>query len=494
MPQPPTVKNKSILPVVVGESIFAIPLEKVRYVDNPSKLTHLPLATAPVEGLVTFNNRPLVQINVAQALNLKPKNNHGRIAVVDFACGEVALRVDDVLKFITTQDSSLDKGKPTNSNNIVGDYLGGNHTNEQNIADVPLLQLEQVLPWLNYSVGISNNKPGGEGDLETGKPTTGESHSNVANCYVLLVATDKRKIALFADGVERVETINTNAPLRHTDAKTDSIIRIDNHLFHSRSLSGIFGHQSSSENCALLVRHAQHSWVLLVERVLRLEQINHLHVLISPSGTQSSWYFDDTKGVIEVMEIGEFFGIKNEYKRALATTPYTEDSLQQLSSSLGMEGVRINCGNTTCILPLSLVKRTVDNLGKTVDYKSMRSHPDMIPVVDGTMLLEQHSGAGKLCHMLLTLSGIQHMVLAVDSASLQSLSRGRWMPLVALPSPAAYLFDAAIYDEVVDRWVLRVRAGLDKNSDAWSIRCALTDAILGWLEPGCLDLDLNATG
>lgn len=456
----------SALPVVVGDTTFAIPLEQVRYVDYPTqKLTPLPLANAPVEGLAIFNNRPLVQINVAQALNIKPKTDHGRIVVVGFPQGDVALLVDEVLGFVSTQMAAHELG----ADQVTLDLLAA--------QDLPLLKLEEILPWLKISTNNLTNV------LE---PITQKiaPPSNLSG-HVLLVSTGKKTIALLANGVDRIEEVDNHLELRTLEMEADALIKIDNSLFSSRSLAKLLAIDKRPEHYALVLHDTQQPWALLVERVLRLEKVERMLSVISPMGKHSIWYLNEEGDAVETIDIKEFFGLENHHDQP-QTLPQQpkRSSLPKISTNISIEGVRINCGATVCILPLSLVSRTIGDLSEIIKTQLEQNNDHLIPIIDGTMFLEQHPKKGEGCSILLSLCDSKQLVLVVDSASLQStLSLGQWLPLVALPPPTALLFDAAIYDENEDCWILRVKDNLNPFSEIWASKRALVNSVLGWTEP-----------
>lgn len=462
LPHLSSATSGSVLPVVVGDITFAIPLEKVRYVDYPDMLTPLPLATSPVEGLARFNNRPLVQISVAQALDLKPKSGHGRIVVMSVAQGEVALRVDEVLGFVATH---------TTAHHGSEDPEGESATTT---STMPLLKLEDVLPWLN-GTGDTINAP----ELVIQKIAT---RTNVAG-HILLVATGTQVMALLAESVDRIEELDATLSLRHPDTEADVLIKVEDYLLPARSLARILNCEGGPEHYALIVRGTQHPWALLVERVLRLEKIDRLHSIVSPSGANSIWYLTDDGKVTEVIDAKEFFGVISEHTQLPVVDPQSRwDNLPQMSANLSTEGVRIYCGDTICILPLALVSRTIGNLGEVVTQEQDPDHTDLIPIIDGTMLLEQHPKKGEHCNILLSFCKDNHTVLAVDRASLQpTLPTGQWLPLTVLPPPTSFLFDAATYDETEGRWVLRVTKSLGATQFSWSAKRALVNSMLGWV-------------
>lgn len=453
------------LPVVVGDTTFAIPLEQIRYVDYPTKkLTPLPLATAPVEGLANFNNRPLVQINVAQALNIQSKTDNGRIVVVGFAQGEVALLVDEVLGFVSTQPAAHE---------FENEAMQLDASSTQSM---PLLKLDEVLPWLKTNNININNTP---------EPITQKipAHSNYSG-HVLLVATGKKIIALLANGVDRIEEVDANLELRTMETEADGLIKIDDFLFPSRSLAKLLKIEGGAEKYALVLHDSQQPWALLVERVLRLEKIERLLSVVPPAGIPSVWYLNDEGEAIEAIDIKEFFGLCDRHDQPKIMSQQSKRSnLPKISTNLSIEGVRINCGKTICILPLSLVSRTIGDLGEIIKSQSEQNNDSLIPIIDATMLVEQHPKKGEGCSILLSLCDGKQVVLVVDSASLQStLSLGQWLPLAALPPPTALLFDAAIYDETESCWILRVKSQLHDFLEVWASKRALVNSVLGWTE------------
>ena len=88
-----------MLSIEISHTQWAIPLENVHYIDYVENLTPLPFTTSPIEGLTKFNNQPIIQVNLAQALGLEDQSGSKRI-IVTTSGGEVALRVDKVLDFV----------------------------------------------------------------------------------------------------------------------------------------------------------------------------------------------------------------------------------------------------------------------------------------------------------------------------------------------------------------------------------------------------------
>lgn len=472
LPDLTAATTESVLPVVIGTSTFGIPLDKVRYVDYPDTLTQLPLTSAPVEGLMRFNNRPLLQISVAQALNLQPQNGAGRIVVMCVPKGEIALHVDEVLGFI-----SIPKNVPTHN---LQRHLNDLKEPPPLANTMTLLELNKVLPWLEMPFT----------DFHAPIPQIAQQSPHRANTvgHILLVSTGERVVALLADTVDRIEEIDTKLNYRHPDSAADLLVKIDDYLLPARSLAKILGGKCNNERYALVVHGVENSCALLVEHVLRLERVTSLHSVLSPSGVETLWYIDDDGKVTEMIDIKEFFGINSPHSPIARTAPkIPRNSPTQISANLSTEGIRITFGSTVCILPLNLVKRTIGNVDEIIN-EHRELNADMVPVIDGVMMFENHQKQSEHCNILLSLCQDKQAVLAADRAALQpSLSIGNWLPLTVLPPPTASLFDAASYDESEGRWILRIANDWEVFFSSWITKRAIVGSMLGWIEPSSLE-------
>ncbi|HYD32796.1 MAG TPA: chemotaxis protein CheW, partial [Azospirillaceae bacterium] len=81
---------------VVADGIRrGIVMNRVRRIDEAGPVTPLPFTEAPVEGVATVDGRPVLQLNLAQALGQSARPG-GKVVVVAVTGVPVALRVDAV--------------------------------------------------------------------------------------------------------------------------------------------------------------------------------------------------------------------------------------------------------------------------------------------------------------------------------------------------------------------------------------------------------------
>lgn len=459
----PSMTEIPILPIVVNHITFGIPLNQVQYVDHASALTPLPLALSPIEGVMQFNNLPLVQLNVAHALGFESQSE-GKIVIVCLPQGYLALRVDEVLGFIHAGESE---------NNTDSDQI-------------PLLKLNEIFPWIrNNSASL----------LELTLPVNKTTHSGL-NSYILLVSSGNYTIGLLADSVDRIEGIDESLPLRKFDTDADLLVRIEDVLLPARSLSALLGIQSQKERQAILIRGMDRASVLAVEHVSRLEKIAHFHLTVSPIGHKSLWHLSENGESIEVVDAKEFFGKTEEYASLSLVNPQSRwDNLPQLAAKLSTEGVRIQCGDIICVLPLSMVDRILGDLEKEdlaladaekedLDEEALmqKCAEDKIPVIDCVALFgQQHCNEPADSYVLLSLK-CGYALIAAHRAELQpTLPDSRWLPLTFMPPIATLLFDAATFSNTENKWIFRVKPTLNFVNFPWRIKRLLVSSLLKWV-------------
>ncbi|OUD13928.1 chemotaxis protein CheW [Thioflexithrix psekupsensis] len=375
---PSTVeRTEPILPVVVNNITFGIPLEQVQYVDHASTLTALPLTSPPIEGLIQFNHLPLIQFNLAQVLGFEGKNE-GKVVIVKLTSGYLALRVDEVLGFIHFQDGD---------NKVDAD------------SQIPLLKFDEIFPWIkSYDTAYI---PPQKEDIATLSQL--QSNLNLNN-YILLVSSNHHTIGLLADSVDRIEGIDELFAVRKFDTDADWAVRIEDVLLPARSLATLLGIKTDhQEGQAILIRGLDEPSVLAVEHVSRLEKVNQFHLTTSPTGQKSLWHLTENGEIIEVVNAREFFAKPETYSTLSLVNPQSRwDNLPQLATKLSSEGVRIQCGDVICVLPLVMVDRILSSAEKEeliltdVEKAELDDHTltkknikNKIPVIDCTIFFEQ---------------------------------------------------------------------------------------------------------
>jgi chemotaxis signal transduction protein len=473
-----TSLEDSVLPIIVNNTVFGILLGQVHYVDYPEALTPLPLTSSPIEGLARFNELPLVQINVAQTLGLESSQMEGKIVVITLPQGNLALRVDEVLSFSAAK-------KLIQSAEI-----------DQNLS---LLKLDEIFPWVKNinDTTVAVTKP----DIVPTETTSGSASGS----YILLVTSSDHTIGLLANSIERIEQIDDSLCLRKFDTDADFLVRVEDYLLPARSLARLLNKHSTCERQALIIRGLNKPAVLTVERISSLEKVDFFHLTTSQSGIKSLWYLCEDKPVVEVVDAKEFFINKptyhNDESLQLIDPQSRWDNLPQLSAKLSTEGVRIQCGQLAYVLPLALVNRILGD-GIEVDRLTGLTDPTdevdqlfeqqgkngKIPVIDCVKLFNQSNHKPSSCHILLTFP-CGHVVIAVHRAELQpTLPSQQWLPLTLLPPPAALLFDAATFDDVEEKWVLRVKERIDFAQFPWNLKRLVVASLITWMEADKLNI------
>ena len=458
-------RDDSTLPIVFNQTTFGIPLGQVHCVNYPKTLTLLPFNTAQVDGLISFNGQPIVQLNVARTLGTE-NQSVGKIIVIALPQGNIALRVDEVLSFMST---------------IQGESSEINR-NDQNL---PLLKLDELFPWIKHAKKVTSQKS-----------TEKNISEMVLNHHILLVSSADKTIAILANSIERIEQIDESLSPRKIDGQADFVARIENNLFPARSLAHLLGAKSCSEKQALIIQDGNNTSVLAVERIFNLEKVNHLH-LTTHSEKQSLWHLNDNGEIIEVVDAKEFFGKIAKYQGIkIADTQLRWNNMPQLVTQLSAEGVRIYCGQMTCVLPLSLVSRIIGDLSdlnhKIESSKSLKPEIEgtkKIPIINCVKLLNPLENSQATNYILLSIPD-GRVIVGVSRAVLQPmLPPEKWSPLTLLPPDSALFFDAATFDETEKKWVLRVKTDIDFSKFPWHIKRLIATALTGWIEPKILEID-----
>jgi len=456
--------SDSILPIIFNQKTFGIPLGQVHYVDYPNNLTPLPFSTPQVDGLISFNAQPLLQLNVAQT----PNPYAGKVVVIALLQGNIALRIDDVLGFMsTTQGESTDSKEYSQNQNF------------------PLLELESLFPWIKQA------------NQDTAQTQTSEANTTKTplNHYILLVSSSDKTIAILADSIERIEQIDETLSPRKADGQEDFVVRIENNLFPARSLARLLNAKPCTEKQALMVQNGENTAVLAVEKIFNLEKVNQFH-LTTHSEKQSLWHINEKEEIIEVVDAKEFFGKSAQYQDIqIVDTQSRWKNTLELATNLSTEGVKIQCGQIACVLPLSLVNRIIGDLSELnteIESSKSQSHAHKTPVIDCDKLLNLKENNQQKNYILLSLLDGQALI-SVDYVTLQAtLPAQKWLPLKLLPPSNALFFDAATFDETAKHWVFRVKADIHFNQFSWQIKRLIRNALIGWVESEALEIAQNS--
>jgi len=469
----PSMKETAepILPIIVNNITFGIPLSQVQYVDHVGDLTLFPLTSSPIEGLMQFNNLPLIQLNVAQALGFESKSA-GKLVIVRLPQGYLALRVDEVLGFVHSQ---------------------GKADEMESTQQIPLLKLTEIFPWIR----VNHNAPLVEFSPKVDKKI---KQNKELNNYILLVSSGDYTIGLLADSVDRIEGIDESLLLRKFDTDADLLVRIEDVLLPARSLGTLLGVKSKEERQAILIRGMDKTSVLAVERVSRLEKIEHFHLTASPIGHKSLWHLTEDKKSIEIVNAREFFCKPQEYNKLSIVNPQSRwDNLPQLAAKLSTEGVRVQCGNVICVLPLIIVDRILGDLEKedlaladsddteetdsnNVDSIMQKCATDKIPVIDCAALFGQKRCSDAVDSYVLLSLQCGYVLIVVHRAELQpTLPDNQWFPLTFMPPMATLLFDTVAFSNTENQWIFRVKQQLDFSTFPWHIKRLFVSSLLKWV-------------
>lgn len=84
----------------------------------------------------------------------------------------------------------------------------------------------------------------------------------------------KKKVALSSHIIERIEAIDAFQLLEYKDIQPDLLIKVKDDLLPVYSLTRFLNHdEESSKQKAVIVRGPRGPWALVVEQVLKLENI-----------------------------------------------------------------------------------------------------------------------------------------------------------------------------------------------------------------------------
>ncbi len=444
--------SNMMLSVEISHTKWVIPLEKVHYIDYVENITPLPFTGLPIEGLTQFNNQPLIQVNLAQALGLEDRLGNKSV-IVTTSQGEVALRVDEVLDFIRP---NLPETSP------------------------PLLPLTEILAWTR-TVNPVRAKPA---------ITTSPNRPITYHLTALLVVAGNKIVALSSHTIERIEAIDSFQSIEYKGIQPDLLIKVKDELLPAYSLTRFLNHdETGSKQKAVIVRGAHGHWALAVEQVLELENIHQIYT--TGTDTHELWYLTTTGEIREIINANQLIGGISESNPIPITQPQWTQSFIHMTEPLSNDGLRITCGNNNYVLPLTIAYRTID---EQLNHSLMTRqrfltperlpHKTRIPWINSITLLSGKPGIlAPQYTILITLVQQGQILLGVDRVLLQpTLIKGAWITLTNLPVPTSLFFDAATYEEQTGQWILRVTDSINFAKLPWSIKKAVVKAIEGWFD------------
>ncbi|MFZ2727427.1 MAG: chemotaxis protein CheW, partial [Methylococcaceae bacterium] len=368
----------------------------------------------------------------------------------------------------------------------------------------PPLVLSELLPW-TANGKVKLDRQTFENNI-TVTPTP--RHETIT---MLLVRSGAITLALATQNIDHIQELFS---VQTPNIDADTLIEIKNELLPVHSLSRLCtDNETCPEAIAVIVNSEQGSWALLVQQVLGFQQISHayvsnanherlcltakqLHEWLEQQNHQACfWYISPTGAVQQLLNANLL--INRSYKPlkvSIINAPQLDlISIKSTYASFENEGLQIDCGTNHYLLPLALVKRTLNDLPLSTRSRrrflttANRAKPHTrLPLINACALLSTQLCLSKTrCILLLSLPNQAQALLSVNQALL-CLPTDTWQGL-HLPQPASLLFDAASYDATQQRWVLRLNSTFDFCFLPFSLKKAIVKSISGWFDADIID-------
>ncbi len=467
-----------MLSIRVGHHFYSIPSKKITHIEYVDILTTLPFTPSPIEGLVSFNAQPVLQINVASALAVAqtPQQRQKKL-IVNTKQGHFALRVDDVSRLTTTND-------------------------------IPKLDLHALLP------RIIATKP-----FIAPSPPKESPHPSIEEQKLtgLLVVSGEKTIALLTHNIDHIEEIGVLPTLTEQESPGELLIKWQNQLITTHSLAHLLHLKNPpTEPLAVIVRGKKTTWALLVQRVIGMETIGQvyssdqdkhglcaitpaqrLHELIDDKNLSTRndsilhfWYVTKADQLRELFNADSLLANNYVPQNIRMSAPQTAPRLALvINKTSSSQGLRVFCGDESYLLPLSMAARVMDSLDlSTLTQQRFpathrANHRHQIPWINANAWLFYKDNEAVRTTVAINLPHGGQLLLGVDRAQLsQSLSACEDWINVNLPYPLTLFFDAACYDASTKKWVLRFINTIQFANLPWTLKKALAKAIIGWFD------------
>jgi hypothetical protein len=228
-------------------------------------------------------------------------------------------------------------------------------------------------------------------------------------------------------------------------------------------------------------------YVTQTGEIRELMDANNLPGLHTATFSPRLWYVTPNGQIQELVDANQLLGSTNDSLDITITTPEETSFTLQNTDQLTIDGLRIYCGTSSYLLPLTMATRADKDwdqatmtLSRFGDRDGSRKS-DRIPCIDGNALLFGKPGQTieRTVRVNLSLGG--EILLGIDRAVLsQSLSTAASWIKVDLPYPATQFFDAAHYDDETGQWILRFLDTIKFSDLPWIIKKSVVKAIIGW--------------
>lgn len=478
-----------MLSIKVDSVFCSLPSDAVQHIDQVASITVLPFVQLPIEGLTNFNGHPLIQIDVASVIGIDRQQRIGnKRLIVNYAQTSYALRVDDVLSLAKTESSSV---------------------RDKTQQSVRSLSLKELLAFSKKKKKITASPQ----EIKI------KNVSKQAAIPILLVASGDRTIAFLTNTIDHLQKIESLQTLSEKSSQGDFLIKVKNHLLPTYFLGQFLGQEDiENESVAIIFKGEQTMWALCVQQVLKMEyadniyssagdarglwcvtqtgeirelmDANNLPGLYAATSSPRLWCVTPNGQIQELVDANQFVGRTND-PLAIAITTLQETSVTfQDINRLTVDGLRIYCGMSSYLLPLTMAISTDTALDRAALLTQSRfadrdrsRRSNRIPYIDGNALLFGKSGSSSGRTVRVNLGLGNDVLLGIDRVILsQSLSIASSWVTVDLPYPAALFFDAALYDEQTGQWILRFIETIRFFDLPWIVKKSVVKAIIGWAD------------
>ena len=460
-----------MLSIRLGDHLYSLPSKQVRHIGCVDSLTVLPMMPSWIEGLVYFNGLPILLIDAFDVLGLEQRSALScKCIFIHYKHMDFAFRVDEVLR---TKKNSVQNNLP---------------------SILTLLELKKRLPLQVRSALI--------------KPTQ-IHYAPQASLSVLVLVSGDKTLALSSHQIDSIRRID---PLPKT-CDGDVLIKLDDQLIPAHSLGQLLALQTTGlEVYAVIIKGKERPWALCVEHLQGLETIEQIYV--SSAEPHSTWQLVPVERVIERMTYDNLVGFSEQPQLRYWYTTHT-GSLRELlniehlleghyhphSVSILMShtqnasapiskqqvtlGLQFFCGTESYFVPLTMVDGVLEaqynkNMARTRPVCAKTHRSNQTPKLDSGLLFGVQQTASS-CILVLRLADDVKLMLAVDRVLLSQAKfiDERWVNF-NFPDPLAFFFDAAYYDELTKKWILRLRLSIHFAVLPWQIKKTLVKAIQGW--------------
>lgn len=446
-PQPPAT-----ITISVAGNLYALPKNQLIQITETGIPTPLPFAPLGIEGMVCFDNKPLIQINVAQALGLKSntKPQYTQTLIVNTSHGVIALKIEHI---VTTH------------------------------AVVPTLPLENLVA--NLAPGVFNT------DKEHSLTTNSSQQSPLPQLVALIVAIGATQVAILIEPGLSVEQATLH-PIQTADNETKyRMAMIGNRLLPVRLLI-----QDNVHTGPVIIGRIEKNWhAVLVTKFIGLQPLNPTNLVLLPNATIGANLCIQHNGAtfclynFATLANSDTHAISQNYQKLLSVVSESQSAGidEKIIERKNTDGIKVSINGSRWQIPLPLVERlqTVD-LALLRKPESHHQRPSRLFVAkrwffpfNNTVAPAPNSPA-----IWLRLTKTTQIALLVDSAILNPTQAAHpWLPLPTMPYTTTLLFDAVRFEAATGNWILRVNTHIQLAELLHCCSRILAQSCIGRLTP-----------